>query len=127
MSEKEVKKNLLKHYASGKVHRFLQLDGFYVPGTYDSVVIPDKDGDWCSAQASCELRHSDSDLAVRVFVHEGTKNEDAVRLLKKLTAWMIEDPDLYKLVEADNRETTFADHPVHGFRSHEPWDDGQEG
>ena len=115
MSEKEtvgkVKKELLKHYASGDIHKFLQLDGWYVDYESDAVVRPDEDGDWLSMTNTRELRHSPPDLAVRVLIHEGTKHEDAVRLLKKLTEWFDNDSDI--VAELEKFDSTEHDKRVH--------------
>ena len=84
MNEVSRKKELLEHYAKGDVHRFLQLDGWTNVGDGDDVMRPDEDGDHIMFGGAEELRHSGKDLAVRVFIHEGTEHKVAIRLLKKL-------------------------------------------
>ena len=95
MSE-EQKKELLDHYATGDVHRFLQMDGWLLPHGGDDVMRPDEDGDWLCSGITDELRKSEKNLAVRIQIHEGTKHEDAVRLLEKMLAWLQTDRFLWK-------------------------------
>ena len=56
----------------------------------------DKDGDVLCASETYELRRSPKDLAVRIFIHEGTTQEDAVRLLKKMLEWTEETPEMFE-------------------------------
>ena len=79
------KEELIKHYAGGHIHKFTQIDGWTGDDIADSVVTVDEDNDWICWSEKHELRRSPKELAVRVFVHEGTKRKDALRLLSKIS------------------------------------------
>ena len=83
----------VKHAITGDVHAFTQYDGFMLEHDGDCVMRPDKDGDCLMSGSTFDLRHSGSDLAVRVQIHKGTSHADAVRLMKKLTKWVEKSPD----------------------------------
>lgn len=80
------KAELLAKYAEPNrdVHTFCQIDGFFVPGSWDPIVSPDEDGDCIFYNQNHEIRASGSDLAVRVQIHQGTRPEDAKRILEKM-------------------------------------------
>lgn len=90
--QQQAKEELLKKYASGKVRKFLQLDGWYVPDSRDCIMRPDEEGDCIFSGITEEFRRSDEDLAVRVFIHDGTSREVALRLLGKLRDWLAREP-----------------------------------
>jgi hypothetical protein len=106
LENEKIKGILLKNYAEKDLHRFTQFDGWRDRSPYDSVMRPDEDGDVLCRGSTMELRNSPEELAVRVFVHEGTSHGDALRLLKKILGWMASDeqsieyqdynPDLYE-------------------------------
>lgn len=81
--DERVKKALLAHYATGRPQRFYQLDGFCNVAPGDVLVHPDNEGDCVIGLQSWELRHSGSELAVRIWVHADTTPADAVRLVAK--------------------------------------------
>jgi len=82
-----------KHAITGDVHAFTQYDGFMLEHDGDCVMHPDEDGDCLMSTSTFDLRHSGSDLAVRVQIHKGTSHADAVRLMKKLTKWVEKSAD----------------------------------
>ncbi len=94
---------LLKYAEPGReVHDFDQLDGFVGLGsTSDYVMRPDKDGDWLSRSRTSEIRHTDSDLAVRVLIHAEADPKAAARVLQKLADWyaLIADPQAHEAQE----------------------------
>lgn len=80
----KTKKELLNHYATREPKEFYQFDGFDEPtGVVDDA--PDDDGDelWC--RRTYELMCS---ATVRILIPVGTSKKDAVRILRKLTAWV---------------------------------------
>ncbi len=85
---KPTKEQLLERYAAPQrvVRRFYQYDGFLLPDGGDDILIPDDDGDVLSAGVTFELNASEQ--PVRVWVHESTAPADAVRLLRKVAAWI---------------------------------------
>jgi hypothetical protein len=78
----------LQHYASGSLQEFYQYDGFYLPDGGDSLMRPEEDGDCLFRSRTLDLRHSPSELAVRVQIHEKVDPEVVIRLLRKLAAWV---------------------------------------
>lgn len=83
MVEKPTKEELINHYAGGDIHKFTQIDG-WTGDIADSLIKTDKDDDWICLGETYELRRSPKELAVRVFIHEGTERKDALRLLEKI-------------------------------------------
>jgi hypothetical protein len=81
--EGEAKEALLKHYSTGRIQKFFQLDAFSFPeDPFDLDMF---------TQRTAELRHSPPELGVRVFVHEDTSYEKAVYMIRELLAWIEED------------------------------------
>ncbi len=81
------KQELLAHYAAREPKEFYQFDGFNYPtgmmgyrGDHE-----DADGDELYCGRTYELMHG---ATVRILITPNTSKEDAVRLLKKLTAWI---------------------------------------
>lgn len=93
MVDKLAKEELINHYAGGDIHKFTQIDG-WTGDIADSLVRTDKDNDWICLSETYELRRSPKELAVRVFIHEGTKRKDALRLLEKIYAMIKQRPSL---------------------------------
>jgi hypothetical protein len=112
---KALKERLLADAATKDVHHVYQFDGFALsPGEGDDGLMrPDQDGDVLNSGRSAELRRSGADLAVRVHIHEGTDRARAIRLLKKITAWLESDPTMLR-----------PEHYSHGFDASEPEDAG---
>ena len=97
MGLKRTKEQLLAHYATGDVHKFRQIDGWilgYKNANEGTLQATDNDGDCITSAETWELRHMPASLAVRIFIHEGTDHEDAVRLIKKMLGDLERDPEL---------------------------------
>ena len=87
------KSTWLEKYAKNPyavIRPFIQFDCY--PDSYDDVFDIDDDGDLFTGRFSHDLRFSGPELAVRVQIHDGSKKEDVIRLLKKLIK-MIETQD----------------------------------
>lgn len=84
------KQDLLDHYATREPKEFYQFDGFnYITGVMGyRDDYEDDDGDELYCGGTYELMHG---ATVRILITAGTSKEDAVRLLKKLTAWVAKD------------------------------------
>jgi len=82
------KQRKLEHYADRPLTKFTQFDGFanVIP---DYVMRPDEDGDTTFSGHTEELMTGG--CAVRILVTEGTSQETAVRLIKKLLNWIESD------------------------------------
>lgn len=93
MVKKLTKEELINHYAGGDIHKFTQIDG-WTGDIADSLIRTDKDNDWICLSETCELRRSPKELAVRVFIHEGTERKDALRLLEKIRAKIQQRPNM---------------------------------
>ena len=90
-----LKRQLLDAAAEKDVHLVHQLDGWVLPpGAGDFFMQADDAGDGLTAGESYELRRSPRKLAVRVHVHAGTSPEVAIRVLRKITAWLECQPHL---------------------------------
>jgi len=83
------KRELLKHYATGEVRDYHQIDCFVgiEPGS-DYVMHSDEDSDCLMGGTSQELRHMGEWLPVRVHILQGTEPATASRLLRKALAWV---------------------------------------
>ena len=87
----QIKQELLDHYATREPREFYQFDGFnYTTGVLgycdegkDGTEDHDVDELFCGR--THELMHG---ATVRILIVAGTSKEDAMRLLKKLTAWI---------------------------------------
>lgn len=89
LSKTEQKMLLLNHYAQREPTHFAQIDGFYVGiECDDDDMRPDDDGDCIMGGATYELMRG---AEVRVLVKYGTSATQAIRLLKKITAWLEQD------------------------------------
>jgi hypothetical protein len=101
--EMTTKKELIEHYESCDIHKFVQIDGWYIPELNDSVMIPDQSGDYIVMCETEELRHSPSDLAVRVQIHKGTQKVDAIRILTKTIEWLSESQLLDSCLKGESK------------------------
>ncbi len=97
-----VKAERLEHYATGDVHAFTQLDAFIDKAHNDPIYQGDEAHDVLYQTNTYELRHSGSDLAVRIQIHEGTSHKDAVRAVTKLLSWLESEPNMLEGVLPTN-------------------------
>lgn len=95
MNIRDQKTMLLKHYSEREPTGFLQFDGFADAPEGDDIIHPDDDKDWIGGGSTYELMHGAN---VRVLIRLGTKHGEALRLLKKITDWIVRDKDQF-----DNR------------------------
>jgi hypothetical protein len=92
LENKQHLKNQLLEEAEGKEPRFFhQIDGF-ANCPEDNVMHIDKNGDSICSCTSWELKNLDNE--VRVLIHEGSKPEDVIRLLKKILQMIKSDPEI---------------------------------
>ena len=90
-----LKRLLLDEAGRKDLHLVHQLDGWVLaPGAGDDFMHADEAGDALTGGESYEFRRSGPELAVRVQVHAGTSPVVAVRVLRKITAWLERDPRL---------------------------------
>jgi hypothetical protein len=79
---------LLEHYAHKDVMYFQQYDGWLNVTPGDCIVVADECGDALTGGWAWELR---SGIPVRIQILAGTPHKDAIRILKKMVAWIRQD------------------------------------
>ena len=81
-----LKEKLLDHYAQSEPQAFRQFDGYVEIDFPDCFVVADSDNDSVTQGISHELWGSE--VTVRVHVREGSRRNDAIRLLEKILEWI---------------------------------------
>jgi hypothetical protein len=84
-----LKERLLARYRESEPHVYLQLDGIHSAPCYDVELHHDNDLDALSGGWTCGLQQDE--VPVRIEILEGVPKKDAVRLLRKLVAWLDRD------------------------------------
>jgi len=98
----------LRHYASRDPKEFIQIDGFYLPGGCDSVMVTDNDGDCIQAGKTIELMNG-ADVRILIRDPRGehgteTNKADIKRLLEKISS------DIDWALQNDYGDKMFGDH-----------------
>jgi hypothetical protein len=109
----KLRKKLLAEAGKKEPILFYQIDGYVNVPPGDCIMNPDGDGDVLTGDSTWELRRNENE--VRVLIHEGTKPEDVLRLLKKIRKWLKRDkslllnikPTYYGIEEDDDSDIPF--------------------